>query len=73
MQWNNKNEMSYEELNKMRWDKHAEITKKLESLQSDLENYLEIWRKSGGGTTGHAIGSMIATIKGKIVFFKNKC
>ena len=34
---------------------------------------LEIWKKSGGGTTGHAIGSMIDRIKEKTVFFKNNC
>ena len=67
------NEMSWNELNKIRWDKHSEITKKLESLQTDLEDYLAIWKKSGGGTTGHAIGSMIARIKEKTDFFKRYC
>ena len=65
-----KNEMSWDENNKMRWEKKEEITSKLESLQSDLEDYLEIWKKTGGGTTGHAIGCMIGRIKEKTVFWK---
>lgn len=65
--------MNWDEMDKMRWDKREEIITKLESLQSDLEDYLELWKKTGGGTTGHAIGSMIARIKEKTVFFKNKC
>ena len=73
MKWDKNNEMSSDEMREVRWDKKEEITNKLESLQSDLEDYLEIWKKTGGGTTGHAIGSMIVRIKEKIVFFKNYC
>ena len=57
----------------MRFEKKDEIINKLESLQIDLEEYLEIWKKTGGGTTGHAIGSMIARIKEKTEFFKKYC
>ena len=54
-------------------EKKKEITVKLKSIQSDLEDYLELWKKTGGGTTGHAIGSMIYRIEEKTVFFKNYC
>ena len=70
MKSDKKNELSMNEMDKMRWKKREEITTKLESLQSDLEDYLEIWKKTGGGTTGHAIGSMIYGIKEKTVFLK---
>ena len=73
MKWDENNKMSYDELSKMRWDKKKEIITKLESLQSDLKDYLEIWKKTGGGTTGHAIGSMIKRINEKTIFFKDKC
>jgi hypothetical protein len=73
MKSDEKNEMSYAEMSKMRWEKKEEIATKLESLQLDLEDYLEILKKTGGGTTGHAIGSMIGRIKEKTVFFKNYC
>lgn len=68
-----KDEMSWDEMSKMRWEKKEEITVKLKSIQSDLEDYLELWKKTGGGTTGHAIGSMIYRIEEKTVFFKNYC
>ena len=57
----------------MRFEKKKEIVSQLESLQIELNEYLQIWRKSGGGTTGHAIGSMIESIKKKTEFFKNCC
>jgi hypothetical protein len=56
-----------------RWEKRKLIIEKLENLNIELEEYLQIWRKDGGGTTGHAIGSMINNIKVKTEFFKNKC
>jgi hypothetical protein len=68
-----KSKSKYEKMSEMRWDKKKEIATKLELLQSDLEDYLEIWKKTGGGTTGHAIGSMIARIQEKRVFFENYC
>ena len=63
----------YEKMSKMRWEKKAEIMTKLEILHRDLEDYLELWKRTGGGTTGHAIGSMIARIQEKRVFFENYC
>lgn len=57
----------------MRYKKKDEIIEKLEILQADLDEYLELWKKTGGGTTGHAIGSMIARIKEKTDFFKKYC
>ncbi len=63
----------FEEMSEIRWEKKKEITDKLEVLQRDLQDYLEIWKKTGGGTTGHAIGSMIARIQEKRVFFENYC
>lgn len=68
MKSDNKNEMS-----KTRGEKKKEIIAKLESLQSDLEDYLEIWKKTGGGTTGHIIGSMMSSIEEQTEFFKNRC
>ncbi len=50
-----------------------EILKQLETLQADLNDYLQNWRKTGGGTRGHAIGSMIEGIKRKTDFFKRSC
>ncbi|MDB4678139.1 hypothetical protein OAE93_00255 [bacterium] len=38
--------MSWDEMSEMRWDKKKEIATKLELLQSDLEDYLEIWKKN---------------------------
>ena len=73
MKADKKNEMSWGEMSKMTEEKKEEITTKLESLHSDLKDYLEIWKKTGGGTTGHAIGSMIKRVKEKTVFFKNYC
>lgn len=67
------NETSRDMASEMRWHKKKEIATKLELLQSVLEDYLEVWKKTGGGTTGHAIGSMISTIQEKRVFFENKC
>lgn len=50
-----------------------EILEQLETLQVDLNNYLQNWRKTGGGTRGHAIGSMFEGIKKKTDFFKKMC
>ena len=50
-----------------------EIVEQLEILQIDLNNYLQNWKKTGGGTRGHAIGSMIESIKKKTEFFKQSC
>lgn len=56
-----------------KWEKKKSIIEKLEIINAELEEYLEIWKKQGGGTTGHAIGSMIKRMKEKTEFFKNKC
>ena len=56
-----------------RWDKKKLIIDKLEDINIELEEYLEIWKKDGGGTTGFAIGSMIKRMKEKKEFFKNHC
>ncbi|WP_299017681.1 hypothetical protein [uncultured Polaribacter sp.] len=56
-----------------RWQKRELIIQKLEDLNIELEEYLQIWKKEGGGTTGHAIGSMINRMKEKTEFFKNYC
>ena len=58
---------------KQREQKKKEILNKLNSLQLDLEEYLSIWKQTGGGTTGYAIGSMISAIKDRTEYFKNKC
>ncbi|MFL0079342.1 hypothetical protein [Tenacibaculum maritimum] len=50
-----------------------EILKQLENLQIDLNGYLENWKKTGGGTKGYAIGSIIEGIKRKTDFFKISC
>lgn len=50
-----------------------EILEQLENLQIDLNNYLQNWKKTGGGTRGHAIGSMIESIAKKTDFFKRCC
>jgi hypothetical protein len=60
-------------MSEIRWAKKKEIVTKLELLQRDLQDYLEIWKRTGGGTTGHAIGSVIARIQEQKLFFKNKC
>jgi hypothetical protein len=63
----------YDKMSEMRWEKKEEIMTKLEVLHKDLEGYLELWKRTGGGTTGHAIGSMIARMQEKRVFFENYC
>ena len=50
-----------------------QIIDKLEGLTYDLEEYLKEWKKTGGGTRGHAIGSMIEGIRKKTKFFKDYC
>lgn len=55
--------ITYEDKYKMRWDKKKEIVEKMEVLQADLEEYLQLWKVSDGGTTGRAIGSMIVNNK----------
>ena len=50
-----------------------EIILKLEVIQKDLDRYLAEWKKTGGGTRGHAIGSMMARVKEYKEFFKNYC
>lgn len=56
-----------------RFEKKELIILKLEEIQFELGEYLDLWRKTGGGTTGHAIGSMIKQIEEKTIFFKNYC
>lgn len=59
--------------NMNRSEKKKLIIEKLEDINIDLIEYLEIWKKQGGGTAGHAIGSMIARIKEKTEFFEKYC
>lgn len=56
-----------------RWKKKKIIIDKLEVVNKELEEYLEIWKRQGGGTTGHAIGIVIKRMKEKTEFFKNYC
>ncbi len=57
----------------MRWEKKEEIIIKLESLHLEVKDYLKIWKKTGGGTTGYKIGSVIHQIEETKKYFKEKC
>ena len=50
-----------------------EILNELDILHFKLNEYLRIWKKCGGGTTGHAIGSTIKRTKELKEFIKNYC
>ena len=42
-------------------------------LISQIEIHLNEWKKTGGGTKGHAIGSVIEKLKELKEFYKNNC
>ena len=65
--------MNSESVPLTRIEKKGEIIEKLEAIQGDLEDYLELWRKTGGGTTGYAIKSAMDGFREKTDFFKQKC
>lgn len=50
-----------------------EIDLKLKQLEEDLHQYLLKWKKEGGGTRGHAIGSMLKRMNELKKFFQNYC
>jgi hypothetical protein len=39
----------------------------------EVELYLAVWKRYGGGTTGHAIGCAIYKLKHFRTFFKSYC
>ena len=39
------------------------VIKAFDTLIQEMEDYLAIWKKTGGGTTGYFIGSMINNLK----------
>lgn len=45
----------------------------LDVLNQEMSAYLEAWKKTGGGTKGHAIGSMKHRFLEFTKFFKNYC
>ena len=55
-----------------RWEQKNKVIKAFETLIQEMEDYLVIWKKTGGGTTGHFIGSMIANLKSLKEKWKNK-
>lgn len=59
--------------NQLRAKKKDEILKLMEGLCQSLDDYLILWKKSGGGTTGHAIGSTLKRIVEVKKFFENYC
>lgn len=56
-----------------RWNKKEDIILKLEELNKELDIYFMLWKKTGGGTTGHAIGCMKFRISKLIDFFDRYC
>ena len=51
----------------------VEITNEFDNLITKVELHLEDWKKTGGGTTGYAIGSVIEKLKELKEFYKNNC
>jgi hypothetical protein len=55
----------------------AKQKRKVINLWSELivevELYLEVWKRFGGGTTGHAIGCAIYRLNYFRTFFKSYC
>ena len=39
-------------------EKRKRVLISLDVLNHEMNEYLEAWKKTGGGTKGHAIGSM---------------
>ncbi|WP_157539285.1 hypothetical protein [Nonlabens sp. MIC269] len=46
-----------------RWEQKNKVIKAFDKLIQEMEDYLAIWKKTGGGTTGFFIGSMINNLK----------
>ncbi len=57
----------------IRWQIKNEILENFENVFEHLNKYLYIWKKTGGGTTGHAISSVIYKSKEINNFFKKHC
>lgn len=57
----------------IRWQIKNEILENFENVFEHLNKYLFFWKKTGGGTTGHAIGSAIYKTKEINNFFKKHC
>jgi hypothetical protein len=55
-----------------RWEQKNKVIKAFDTLIQEIEIYFNIWKKQGGGTTGHLIGSMIAKLKSSREMWKNK-
>jgi hypothetical protein len=53
--------------------KKEEIIDQFEKLNESLNAYLTNWKKNGGGTTGHAIGSAIKNTEKLKKFFNAYC
>jgi hypothetical protein len=53
--------------------KKEEIIDQLEKLNDSLNAYLTNWKKTDGGTKGHAIGSAIKNSEKLKQFFKEYC
>jgi hypothetical protein len=49
------------------------VLKLWSELIMEVELYFTTWYKYGGGTTGHAIGSVYARLKEYRKFFMSKC
>lgn len=49
------------------------IIDKLSNVEKDLEEYLSEWKKTGGGTKGYVIVSIINQIKEQKENFKHRC
>ena len=50
-----------------------EINKGFDELIEKIKLHLEDWKKKGGGTTGHSIGSVIERVKELKEYYKNNC
>lgn len=53
--------------------KKEEILHLLDTLHDNLNSYLINWKKTDGGTKGHAIGSAIKNSEKLKKFFKDYC
>ena len=55
-----------------RCEQKNKVIKAFDTLIQEMEIYFKIWKKQGGGTTGHLIGSTIAKLKSSRELWKNK-
>jgi hypothetical protein len=53
--------------------RRVEIIGEFESLENNLIEYLDIWKKNDGGTKGHALGSTLKRIRDIKKFFSDYC